>query len=196
MSPTPRADRAQSGLDLLAAFLLVVFLVVLVTPTVLGFAGVDVRGSDAEADREEAPTLTVLGIEGVAVDERRESIGAIRVTVTNAGGGEIDPRALSATLVHNGTYDLATTGADTTAAGTFAVESTDGDGNVILRGHEERAVLVVDLGTDDVGDSQEVGERLGAGETATLTFVTGDGASVRLVVSPPETLPAEGSVAL
>lgn len=196
MTPSPRADRGQSGLDGLAVFLLAVLLLLLVTPTVLGFAGVDVRAPDEETDQEEGPTLTVLGIEGVAVDEDRASIGAIRVTVTNAGGGEIDPRALSATLVHNGTYDLAGPGGDTTADGTFAVESTDDDGEVVLGGHEERAVLVVDVGTDDVGAAREVGERLRAGDSATLTVVTEDGASVRLVLAPPETFPREGSVAL
>lgn len=196
MNPPPRADRAQSGIDWLALFLLAVLLLLLVTPTVLGFAGIDVRESDEEADQVEGPTLTVLGIEGVAVDEGRESIGAIRVTVTNAGGGEIDPRGLSGTLVYNGTYDLAAAGADTTADGTFAVESVDGDDDVVLRGHEERTVIVVDLGTDDVGAAQEIGERLRAGDSATLTFVTENGASVRLVLAPPDTLRPEGSVAL
>lgn len=196
MSPTHTPDRAQSGLDRLGLFLLVVAVVLLVAPTVLGFAGIDVTESDASDDQEDAPTLTVLGIEGVAVDEDRESIGAVRVTVTNAGGGEIDPRDLSATLVHNGTFDLAGPGREAAADGTFAVDSTDGDDDVVLRGHEERAVLVVDFGTDDVPDAQEVSERLGAGDSATLTFVTEDGASVRLVLSPPDPLRQNGSVAL
>ncbi len=195
MSEDGHTDRAQSGLDRLALFLLALFLVLLVTPTVLGFAGVDVRESGESAD-EEAPTLTVLGIEGVAVDGDRESVGAVRVTVTNAGGGAIDPREMTATLVGNGTYELVAAGEDGTADGSFAVESTDEDDDPVLRGHTERAVLVVDLGTDDVADTREVGERLGAGDSATLTFVTSDGASVRLVLSPPEPLPETGSVAL
>ncbi len=196
MSPAPRADRAQSGLDRLGLFLLAVLLFLLVTPTVLGFAGVEVRESDDETDQEGAPVLTVLGVEGVAVDEDRESIGAVRVTVTNAGGGAIDPRELSATLVHDGTHDLVGPGTDATADGTLAVDATDGDGGPLLQSHTDRAVIVVDLGTDDAGDAQAVGERLRAGESATLTFVTGDGASVKLVLSPPGTLPAEGSVTL
>jgi hypothetical protein len=193
MSSGHRANRAQSGLDRLALFLFALFFLLLVTPTVLGFAGIDVRES-GEAD-DEAPTLTVLGIEGVAVDGERESVGAVRVTVTNAGGGAIDPRDMTATLVQNGTYDLVSADGES-ADGTFTVETDDGDDDPVLREHTDRAVLVVDLGTDDVAEAQEVGERLRAGDSATLTFVTGDGASVRLVLSPPEPLPETGSVAL
>ena len=100
MSPDTPVERAQSGLDRLALFLLAVLLILLVTPTLLWFAGVDVRGStgeDGDGDGNQ-PVLTVLGVEGVAVDDDRESIGAVRVTVTNSGGGELDPRDLSATL--------------------------------------------------------------------------------------------------
>jgi hypothetical protein len=98
MSPDTPVERAQSGLDRLALFLLAVLLILLVTPTLLWFAGVDVRGSTGEDRNRDQPVLTVLGVEGVAVDDDRESIGAVRVTVTNSGGGELDPRDLSATL--------------------------------------------------------------------------------------------------
>lgn len=196
MSPTPGTDRAQSGLGRLGLFLLAVFVLLLVTPTVLGFAGIDVRESSEEADPDEGPILTVLGVEGVAVDEERESIGAIRVTVTNAGSEKIDPRNISATLVYNGTYNLAAAGADATADGTLVVESTDDDGDDGLQSHSDRAVLVVDLGTDDVGEAREVGERLRAGDSATLAVVTAGSESVRVVLSPPGTLPVDGTVAL
>jgi len=98
MSPDTPVERAQSGLDRLALFLLAVLLILLVTPTLLWFAGVDIRGSAGEDRNRDQPVLTVLGVEGVAVDDDRESIGAVRVTVTNSGGGELDPRDLSATL--------------------------------------------------------------------------------------------------
>ena len=98
MSPDTPVERAQSGLDRLALFLLAVLLILLVTPTLLWFAGVDVRGSAGEDRNRDQPVLIVLGVEGVAVDDDRESIGAVRVTVTNSGGGDLDPRDLSATL--------------------------------------------------------------------------------------------------
>jgi len=214
MTPTPGADRgsgrdhirsgrdrAQSGLDRLALFLLGILLLLLVAPTVLGFAGFDVRDADAGEESANEPTLTVVGIEGVAIDENRTSVGAIRVTVTNGGGGKIDPRELSATWVHNGSYDLVAADSDTadsdaTADGTFAVRPGEGSDTVVLEGHTDRAVIELDIGTDDVQGAKEVGRRLRAGERATLTLVTPDGASARLVVVPPERLPANGTVAL
>ncbi len=188
--------RAQTGLERLGAFLLAIFLVLLVTPTVLGFAGVDVR-APGEADSEEPPRLTVLGIEGFAIDEDRSSIGAVRVVVTNTGGGEIDPRALSVTWVDNGTHDLVAARSDASADGTFVVRAgTESREETVLRERTDRAVLEFDIGSDDLDGADEVGDRLDGGESATLTVVTADGESTRLVLSPSQTLPGEGSVAL
>lgn len=196
MTEGESTNRGQSGLDRLALFLLAVFLVLLVAPTVLGFAGVDVYDPE-EPEPAEPPKLTVLGIEGGAIDENRSSIGTVRVVVTNAGGGEIDPGELSATWVGNGSYDLAAGGADTSADGTFAVRpGNESSSSVVLRDHTDRAVLEFDVGTDDIEGAREVGQRLASGESATLTLVTSDGASVRLALSPDGRLPENGSVPL
>lgn len=191
-----QTGRGQSGLDRLALFVLAVFIVVLVTPTILQFAGVDVRGSES-ADAAGSPRLTVLGAEGAAIDGDRTSVGEVRVVVANTGGGEVDPADLSVTWIGGGSYDLAAAGADREADGTFTVSPVDGSrDDAVLREHGDRAVLTLDLGSDDVDGAAEFGSRLGAGETATVSLTSPDGAAATTGLFAPDPLPAGGSIAL
>ncbi|MEF8783293.1 MAG: hypothetical protein V5A39_02300 [Haloarculaceae archaeon] len=188
--------RGQSDLVRLALFVLAVFLVVLVTPFVLQFAGIDVRGPQDEGAGESAQ-LTVLGTEGGAIDGERASVGEVRVVVTNTGGGEVDPADLSVTWVGNGSYDLVAAGTDRDADGTFTVRPLDESrDDAVLRDHGDRAVLTFDLGDDDVAGADEFGSRLRAGETATVSLTSPGGATVTTGLFAPDPLPDGDGITL
>lgn len=188
--------RGQSDLARLGIFVLAVLLVVLVTPTLLQFAGIDVRGPE-DGGAADSAQLTVLGTAGGAIDSERTSVGEVRVVVTNTGGGEIDPADLSVTWVGNGSYSLVAAGADREADGTFAVRPLDESrDDAVLRDHGDRAVLRLDLGSDDVGSADEFGSRLGAGETATVSLTSPDGATATTGLFAPDPLPEGDSIAL
>jgi hypothetical protein len=176
---TTDRQRGQSGLDRLALFVLGVLLVLLVAPTVLGFAGVDIRATPGDS----GPSgLVVLGVEGDAIENG--SVGAVRVVATVAGDGRVAPGTLSARWTADEWYRLAPAGSGG-ADGEFTVEVEEGD----------RAILTFDLGTDDVAGVGEFGSRLRAGETATLTLIGTDTRITRQVVVP-DPLPAESPVPL
>jgi hypothetical protein len=194
--PEQTTRRGQSGLDRLVLFVLAVFLVVLVTPTVLQFAGIDVREPQGDSAGESAQ-LTVLGTEGGAIDGERASVGEVRVVVTNTGGGEVDPADLSVTWVGNGSYDLVAAGTDRDADGTFTVSPLDESrDDAVLRDHGDRAVLTFDLGDDDVAGADEFGSRLRAGETATVSLTSPDGATVTTGLFAPDPLPDGDGITL
>ena len=79
--------RGQSDLIRLGLFVLAVFLVVLLTPIVLQFAGVDVRGPE-DGRPGDSTQLTVLGTEGGAIDSERTSVGEVRLVVIHGESAE------------------------------------------------------------------------------------------------------------
>jgi hypothetical protein len=177
---TTDTQRGQSGLDRLALFVLGVLLVLLVAPTVLGFAGIDIRAANPA---DSGPSgLVVLAVEGDSI--KNGSVGEVRVVTTVVGDGRVAPGALSARWTAGEWYRLAPAGSGG-ADGEFTVEIEEGD----------RAILTFDLGTDDVSGVGEFGSRLRAGETATLTLI-GTDTRVTRQVQVPEPLPASGPVAL
>lgn len=191
-----RTDRrGQSGLDRLALFVVSLVAILLVAPTALGFAGVDVR-EPRSTDGPVAVELTVLGAEGTAVDANRTSVGAVRLVLTNTGGKDVDMAGFTATWVGNGTYALVPARAETGADGTFAIGRVGDETGTVLSEPGDRGVLTFDLGTDDVDGAGEFGGRLRPGETATVTVVARDGTTVTEEVTVPDPLPAGGSVGL
>jgi hypothetical protein len=191
MSRTPDS-RGQSGLDRLAVFVLAVVVVLLVVPAALGLAGIDVRGGGPAGPGAD-PSLVVLGVAGTVGENH--TVGVVRVVVTNAGGGRIDPATLDATWVGNGTYRLVASGGD--ADGTYTVGPVGADrADAVLDEHGDRAVLTFDLGTDDLSGAAEFAGRLEPGETATVTLVAPGGATARADVAVPVSAPAGGTVAL
>lgn len=185
-----------SGVGRLALFVSGVLLVLLVAPTALQFAGVDVR--DPGATGTERPVrLITLGAEAGAVDDGRTSVGAVRVVVTKTGGGQVDPSELTATWIGSGTYTLIAAGAEGEADGTFTAVPVDPDReDPILREHGDRAVLTFDLGGDDVDGAGEFAGRLGPGETATVSLTTPEGSTATAELAVPDPLPTDGSIAL
>lgn len=192
-----QTDRAQSGLDRLLLFVLVVVAVLLVAPHALGFVGIDVtstpRGPPTGAA---AHDLVVLEARGIAVDEAEGSIGAVRLVVTPAANREpVDLGDQLVIWVDDRTAYLHPNDPGDGFDGTYRASLVDGEGTV-LADATDRAELVFDLGdTDDVDGVDEFGRRLRAGDTVSLTIVTPHGETLTRELTVPETV-AGDAVAL
>lgn len=189
----PSRDRSQSGLDRLLLFVVLVVVLVVVAPYVLGFVGVDVR-EDEVPDGVAAPDhdVSILAVRGEAIDTDRSSVGAVRLVVSPSPGREpVDLREGTAIWIGDRTYDLAPAGATAEEAdGQYQVEAADG-GSPVLESPTDRGVLRFDLGTDDVAEAEEFGDRLATGETATVVLVTPRGETLTRRVTVPERIPAD-----
>jgi len=182
--------RGQSGLDRLLLFVVLVIVLVVVAPTLLGFAGVDVRpdgtGQAAPAEHD----LTILAARGGAVDERSGTVGAVRLVVSPQPGREpVDLSQGTAVWIGEETVDLVPVGTGSgDADGQYGVTGGGGEGPV-LQSPTDRGVLQFDLGTDDVAEVPEFGDRLEPGETATVVLVTPAGETISRQVRVPRELP-------
>lgn len=185
---TGHDDRSQSGLDRLLLFVVAVVVVVFLAPHVLGLAGIDVRGTGGGSGAPSDHDLTILAVQGEAVDDG--SIGAVRLVVApNRDRVPVDLRAVSVTVGTDEVYTLAPANGDAGAAdGTFAAAAIDGGGTV-LQTATDRGELRIDLGTDDVADAAEVGSRLEPGQGATITLESSRGERLTRHVTVPESIP-------
>lgn len=189
-------SRGQSGLDRLLGFVLVVAVLVALLPTILGFVGVDVRPDDLPGTEPETTptpepaTLQVLAGSGNTTEKGIESVGVVQLTVTKVGSRDsIDLANASVTWV--GTekvYYLAPTGkSNLNTNRRFAVSVTHvgSGGETVLNQTGDRATLTFDLGTDDVADLPEFGERLRPGDTVEIQFSTGEGTTTNHTITVP-----------
>jgi flagellin FlaB len=135
------------------------------------------------------------------------TVGTVNLTVGKApGADDIDLQDVTVQWVDDsGTYDVVAPSVEADAVdGHFGVAAVkDDDGSApLVNGPDDRMVLTMDIGSNDlaVDDSGRgagaFGERLEAGESATLRLTTETGASttVRLVV--PESLAGREAVTL
>jgi archaellin len=193
--------RAQSGMDRLALFVLVVLVIVAATPFVLNFVGIDVRAPpDVAVDEEdELPKLVVLSAEGTSIMEGDQSVGAVEMVVTRSPNDQpLDLSAVTVSWSNGGAYTLAhVDGAGQGADGEFAASLVRaGRTGHSLTETGDRALLTFDLGTDDVGGIREFGSRLRPGESVTVRFETADGRVTTTNLTVPDPLPGGGSVGL
>jgi archaellin len=194
--------RAQSGIDRLALFVLAVLVVVFLAPLVLGLMGIDVRAppqTTSDGDAGEPPKLVVLGADGTAIDDGRQSVGEVRLVVTRASSDRpVDLTGVVVTWSDSGVYTLVPAGsAGDGADGEFGISLARADrtgGSLSQSG--DRGVLRFDLGTDNVAGVREFGERLRPGETATIRLTTADGRTTTTNVTVPKPLPDGDSVGL
>lgn len=187
---TGSLDRSQSGLDRLLLFVVAVVALVVVVPIVLGLAGVDVRGTASGPGEPSDHDLTILAARGGAIAGDGSSVGVVRLYVApNHDRAPVDLRDGSAMLVTDTAYDLAPDGTDREGVdGTFAAGAANGGGTV-LQAPTDRGVLTFDLGSDD-GSATAVGDRLAAGETATIVLVTPRGEQLTRDVTVPASIPS------
>lgn len=197
MTTTP-PRRAQSGIDRLLIFVVAVLALLFVAPHVLGFAGIDIQeraGGPPEPNSES--DLTILSARGDAVAIDGSSIGVVRLVVSpNPGRTPVDLSEGMAMFVGGESYYLAPAGGGGEGFdGTYAVERAGG-GSPVLDEATQRGVIEFDLGSDDVDEADEFGERLAAGETATVTLVTARGEAITRELRVPERLDGTDDVPL
>lgn len=190
MSGRP-TDRSQSGLDRLLLFVVAVVALVFLAPYALGLLGVDVRGGGGGSPTPSDHDLTILAARGEAIADDRSSVGAVRlVVVPNHGRTPVDLGDGTAIWVDDRSHHLGPAGTSPDAVdGAYRVAAADGS-TPVLETTTERGVVVFDLGTDDVDGVGEFGDRLRAGETASVTLVTPDGETLTRELAVPDPIPA------
>lgn len=190
MIAAPRG-RGQSGLDRLLLFVVLAIALVIIAPHVLGLAGIDVSGDGSGPTAPPDHDLAILAARGEAVDASEPSVGAVRLVVSPEPGREpVDLRAGTAIWIGEETFDLVPVGSGgDDADGRYGVAAVDGESAVLER-PTDRGTLRFDLGTDDVPDVPEFGDRLAAGETATVVLVTPRGETVSRQLTVPSDVPA------
>jgi len=199
--------RAQSGLDRLVLFILVLVVGVAAVSFLLGLGGVDVRApqNDTAATTETTETppdptrLIVLDATGQTDGFGDDTVGVVRVTVTRNGSGKsIDTGSLFATWHNGGYYTLVPAGTDSgNVDGSFAVSLRGPSGSETeLAEVGDRATLTFDLGADDVDGAAEFGSELSAGEELTLQLTTESGETTTVTLTVPDNLGEKSRVDL
>ena len=157
--------------------------------------------------------LEVVSAVGVNIDSSSNSIGVVELTVRKApGAGNIDLGSTTVQMVHSsGSYDLIE---GTNTGPTLAPNSTtysvsdiqDDDTSIttsqVLNDPSDRAVITLDV--DDVignedneeDDTNNGGNGLVEGDTATIRINTQSGGTTELRLVVPETLSSDSAVTL
>jgi archaellin len=201
------AQRGQSGLDRLLVFVITAVVIVAVLPTVLGFAGIDVRppGTETPEPTRATPTpepasLQVLNVSGETGGPENETIGVVRVTVTKVGSSaSVDAADVTATWARDDVSTLVAAVTDRGATdGTFGVEISriSNSSGLVLAETGDRATLTFDLGDDDVPDVAEFGTVLAPNESVDVVLATGAGETTTVSIEVPDSLEGKSVVGL
>lgn len=199
--------RGQSGLDRLLVFVVAAIVVVAALPTVLGFAGIDVRPAPENTTSEtpstptpEPASLVVLNASGIALDEANQTVGAVTLTVTKAGSSaSVDVGDVTATWANGGVYTVVAPESErATADATFGVDvqHISNSSGVVLAETGDRATLTFDLGADDVDDVPEFGDELDPGDSVDVVLATGAGETTTVSIAVPESLDGKAIIGL
>jgi archaellin len=192
MAGTPGSS-GQTDVDRLFYFVAAIVAFLIVVPTTLGVAGLDVRdgsllgGNGPESGPE---GVQILAAYGTGVDDNATSVSVVEVVVANGGGSTIDLSEATVTWDGGQVYELTPRGVDAGHA------SFDVTGDVVLAEPTDRAILRFDLGSEDIAGVDRFGERLAPGQTVTLSIMTDDGVRTNRELVVPDPLPGGSGVAL
>ncbi|MFC7074756.1 hypothetical protein ACFQJ7_16180 [Halovenus rubra] len=179
--------RGQAGVGRLLAFVIVITVIVAVVPAALGLAGIDVRnespGETAVGDLDDGALLVVSSF-GSDINDDQTSVGVVELLVTPVGD-TVDIADVTVTWDGATQHTLTPEQIDA-GGGSFGVEMVRGEGSI---SPSDRALLTFDLGSDDIENIQQFGERLKPGQTVTVTVTTGTGAETTETMTVPESLP-------
>ncbi len=191
--------RGQSGLDRLLVFVVVVIVLVAVLPSVLGFAGIEVRPPDDPPTPTPTPTATpepagiqILNTTSELNRSANQTVGVITVTLTKVGStAPVDARNLTVTWANGGVYTLRASGSDRQPRnGSFGVSVShidDGPETVLVRGGDQ-ATLTFDIGRDNVDGIPEFGSALRPGDSVDIVLTTPDDRTAAVTVTVPAAL--------
>jgi len=183
----------QTDLDRLFYFVAAIVAFLVVVPTTLGVAGLDVRDGSllSGGGAESAPEgVQILAAYGTGIDGNGTSVGVVEAVVANGGGSTVDLSQATVTWEGRQRYELTPHGVDVGHA------SFNVTGDVVLAESTDRAILRFDLGSDDLAGVDGFGERLAPGQTVTVSIMTDDGVRTNRELVVPDPLPAGSGVAL
>jgi flagellin FlaB len=182
---TDEQERGQVGIGTLIVFIALVLVAAIAAGVLINTAGF--LQSQAEATGEESTSqvsnnLNVYSATGADVAGNGD-INEIRVTVGKAPGADaIDLTNVEIQWVNGASYVL-----DTSTTGQiFGIEDVQGAGDDVLTNSSDRAEIVID--TENTNYDTSSISAMTAGDTATLTLTTADGAQTTVVLNAPEPL--------
>lgn len=185
--------RSQADVDRLFLFVILVVGVLVVVPTVLGAAGVDVRdgawlgnNSADEGERAQTGTLVVLSTFGTDIGDNRSSVGVVEIVVT--ANETVDLTELTVGWRSEERYELVAPSVDA-GDGSFSIVNSN---QTTLGGDRERAILRFDMGAEDLDSADQFGDQLEPGDRVELSFVTDDGEETLRTLVVPDSLPERG----
>lgn len=185
--------RGQTGVDRVFYLVAGVVALLVVVPAVMGVAGFDIRngslvdGTDQHDDKE---GIRILSAYGTEINDDRTSVGVVEVVVTASDGSNIDLSAASVSWDGPQQYQITPEGVDVGTGG-FSIA-----GETELTGTADRATLRFDIGSDDLPETSQFGERLAPGDSLTVSVITDEGDRVTRDLVVPDPLPPGAGVSL
>ena len=184
---TDTENRGQVGIGTLIVFIALVLVAAIAAGVLINTAGF--LQSQAEATGEESTqqvsnNLNVFSVTGADVDGTTTDIDEISVTVGKApGAGSIDLTSVEIQWVNGDSYVIDN---DQSNSQGFGIRNVQGADNDVLSDDSDRAELVIDTENSNF-DTSEV-SAMTAGDSATLTLTTADGAQTTVVLNAPSPL--------